>query len=274
MELVPHDPAHGSPRRSRKLTAEVGPDPAEELGCRFIAAAYRTTRALMHCRGQLTPGQSLLETPPDIFERRETIMTGTPLSHLQHLAPPPVIPQDDSSPEDLELISQLHGAAALALGFEPDDPCLHWFRTDMIGEFFPTLEALGTFEYGLIRRGGRSLINRGRIQALDRMIKELGEPSPWERRDWSLLPASFLRVYGALSMDDDRALTVARLENLRARSKESLDLRTELATEGMLAKVKGLTFVDDTKSQREILHYLGSGNGRPTAPLPQLPASG
>lgn len=248
-------------------------DDPEELGRRFLTAAYRTTRALLICREQIGQGQSLAETPSETFERRENISSGSALGpYALELGRLPVFPLQDSSPEEVSKIAIAHGCAAIEVGYAPDDECLHWLHADQIQEFFPSLHALIEFEFEALSKAGRILVRHGRLAAAKALRKALGvDPSPLERKDWSLLPASYLRDIGDLSTEDDRALAIARYESIRARARESLDLRTELSAENALARVKGLTFVDDTKSQRELLLFLGNRNGRPDAPVPSLP---
>lgn len=250
-----------------------GMDDPDDLGRRFLVAAYRTTRALLICREQISVGQSLSETPLETFERRELISPTSALGHLSvEIGRLPVFPGDHTTGEEASKIAIAHGCAAIELGYAPDDPCLHWFHGDQIQEFFPSLHALIELEFELLAKAGRVLVKHGRLAAAARLRKTFGvDPSPLERRDWSMLPAAFLRDFGDLATEDDRALAIARYESIRARARESLDLRTELSAENALARVKGLTFVDDSKSQRELVLLLGNRNGRTDAPVPQLP---
>lgn len=248
-------------------------DDPEEIGRRFLTAAYRTTRALLICREQIGQGQSLAETPQETFERRELIAPTSALGHYSaEIGRLPVFPDEQCTPEEVSKIAVAHGCAAIELGYSPDDECLHWLHADQILEFFPSIHALIEFEFSLLSKAGRILVRHGRLAAAARLRKLIGtDPSPLERKDWALLPAAYLRDIGDLSTEDDRALAIARYESIRARARESLDLRTELSAENALARVKGLTFVDDTKAQRELLLFLGNRNGRPDAPVPHLP---
>jgi hypothetical protein len=245
----------------------------QEIGQQFLVAAYRTTRALLICREQISQGQSLAETPPEVFDRREAIAPKSAFGHLAgEIGRLPIFPTPDSSQEEVTKIAIAHGCAAVELGYAPNDECLHWFHADQIADFFPSLHQLIELEFELLQKAGRMLVRQGRLAAAARLRKAFGvDPSPLERKDWAILPAAFLRDFSDLTTEDDRALAIARYESIRSRARESLDLRTELAAENAIARVKGLTFVDDTKSQRELVLLLGNRNGRTDAPVPQLP---
>jgi len=252
-------------------------DDPDFLGHRFLRAAYRTTRALLICKELLNPGQSLHEAvlsrvDGDVLATRARISSASVFSDISSEAGIlPTAPQDDSSPEEVEKIATSHGYAAIELGYEPEDPCLHWFKADQIQEFFPSTQALIEFEVELIEAAGKSLVRDGRIAAAQRIKNALGTPSVMERKDWTALPASYLRDYSSLPTEDDRALMLARLERIAAKARESLDIRTELSAMNAMARVQGLTFADDTKSQRELVLLLGNRGGRPDAPIPKLP---
>lgn len=293
MEVLPRGSAHRSRDRDEdRLALDLDPteptfigrrlyldeDDPGYLGERFLRAVYRTTRALLLAKELLDPGQSLYESV--IVRVDENLLAiEKKISHSSALAAIadeaghlPTAPKDDSSPEDVEKIATSHGYAALQLGYEINDPCLHWLHKDLIQEFFPSLQQLLAFEFDLIQAVGIVTVRDGRMAGMLWLNRMLGEVSHLERKDWSGLANAYLRDFSTASTEDDRLLMVARLEDIASRARGALDTRTELAAANALAKVQGLAFIDDTKSQREMVLLLGNRQERQDVPLPKLPS--
>lgn len=223
-------------------------------GFRFVATAYRTTRALLQCRRLLPIGSLIREAMEQgSLTRTVPIDPSSPLplptftSDLQGI---PTVPSAGTAPDQLATLAKVHSFTAIFLGVDPADPCLHWFNPDLFNEFFPDLVQ---FEAQLLAFVGRGLLRGGRVVAMERMCKVFGgDPSPYERRDWSMLPSVYLRDFASTSQEDDRTVMVAQLESIAARAKDALDLRTELAARRAIAAVQGLTFQDTEKQNREL----------------------
>ncbi len=84
----------------------------------------------------------------------------------------------------------------------------------------------------------------------------------------SALGYAHAREVTASGTDDDRAVAVARYEDLISRAKQALDLRVELAASRALSTVQGLTAGDADKSQRELILLLGQRNHSHGSPHP------
>ena len=239
----------------------IDQDPDRE-GKRFLAAAYRTTRAILQCKRLLPLGKSLQEALAHDGRVFTNIQSMDPTSALGALSDlrEAVLPTDGS---DLENLSVMHGFAALHLGYGPEDPCLHWFHKDLIGYFMPDVHQLVMFEDMLLRKVQKPLAQGGKHLALKRMEKILGPASPYERRDWAGLPMSRLRDLAASTTEDDRALMIARLERIAAQAEDALDVRAALSALRQVAAVQGLLFMDNDKQRRQLLELLSSSQQAP-----------
>lgn len=231
-------------------------------GMRFLAAAYRTTRAILMSRFCLVEGQTLnesfYENTKNIFESTAAFSRNSILDILNKPQGTPALPRKDSSPTEIEDISIMHGYVAMRLGYSPGDPCLHWFDRALISEWMPSAEQLLRYEAELVTDAGEVLVSKGRIGAMCRLSDILGKPSAPERSDWAALPMAYVRDLAVTTTEDDRALMVARLEDLAQKAQNNLDLKTELTALRTLATIQGLTFFDDNKSEREMLHFFKS----------------
>lgn len=195
-----------------------------------------------------------------LFDRVQRLDATSALGALSDLQVPTLMPEDGRrlSADEVQDMATLHGYAALQVGFDPEDPCLHWFQAELIEEFLPTPQALLLFEDRLLRRVGRALVQGGRQRAMDALERLLGPVSLHERRDWSALPIGRLRDMQGTQTEDDRALMVARLEELALRATDALDVRAALSILRQIAAVQGLTFQDQDKKQKELLLLLSA----------------
>lgn len=252
-------------------------DPAAYQGQRFLATAYRTTRAILSCKRLLFPGRSIGES---IDERLEGDLLSLPApieptSMLGAVADEagalPTIPTPALDDEAIQRLATVHGFAALQCGMAPDDECLHWFQAPHLATYFPSQEALLAFENALLVRIGKRMISKGKQATLALMTKVFGPPSHWERRDWLSLPLAYVRDFSSESIEDDRTLMEARLESITNRARQALDLRTELAASRELSAIKGLRFQDDEAKQRQYAILLAQSVPK-SLDLAQLPA--
>lgn len=246
-------------RRIRRSAVDTDDDP-EVVGRRFLATAYRTTRAILSCRRLLVVGRSLQEAIDDdrtILQRRLQVDPTSILGAMDNSQVP-------TAPDDrhVEGVAGLHLYAAIQLGIDPNEPCLHWFLAEHILEFFPSEDALIRFEAEMLSTVGKAMLSGGRTAAATRMEGIFGKPSAYERRDWAALPMAYVRDYASVNSEDDRTLMVARLEKVMSRARLALDLRTELAALRQIATVQGLTFLDTDKAQKELLLLLSQPHER------------
>ena len=242
------------------------PDPEDPdyQGLRFLAAAYRTTRLLLLTRRLLNPGQSLNEAVQELVSA-DLLDIQAPFDPTTVMAPIgtlvgsiPTLPHKESEPKERQAIATAHAAAAVKLGYDPDDPVLAWMQPETFERCFPDTRELLVFDAEIVAAAGEQMVARGRAAASALLMCALGKPSTIERKDWASLPMSYLRDFSATSTDDDRTLMVARLEDIASRAKNSLDIRTELMALRMVATVQGLSFADESKGQRELLLLLGN----------------
>lgn len=252
------------------------PDLPTFLGDRFVATAYRTTRAILLCRHLLDLGGTFQEAPLDTPSRVVPVDPASTLAALtDHLKGLPTLPADHLTQDQVRALAIAHGYVAVQLGLEPDDPVLHWFEPDHFREFFPTYTQMMAFEAQMLRSSGRVLVRQGREAAFRRMERIFGDPSVYERKDWAALAQGYLREFAANTTADDRNLMVARLENIASRARKSLDLRLEAQCSRAVASILGLTFLDDDKKKKELFMLLAKPPERDSnkALLPDLPTT-
>lgn len=253
------------------------PDLPTFLGDRFVATAYRTTRALLICRHLLDHGSSFQELPADTVTRVVPIdPTSVLRGAAELLAGLPTLPQDYSSPSEIERLATVHGFVAVQLGLDPQDPILHWFEPERFQEFFPEWGHMMTFEAHLLKNVGRTLVHHGRERAFRRLERVFGEASVYERKDWAALPSCYLQEFASNSTEIDRKLMVARLEGIASRARKAMDNRLEAQCARAIASVQGLTFLDDDKKKKELYMLLNKPPERSEAnatlpPLPERP---
>lgn len=226
----------------------------EQISQRFLAACYRTTRAILLCRHLLPTGQAIgLAIETEEIHRATSI---DPASVLRDVEPwlrgLPAVPPTSITPEDAERLANAHGYVAVRLGYDPEDPCLFWLEPKHFLEFFPSTEELRIFEDSFLRVIAKTLIRRGAIAAMERMEKVLGKPSLYERRDWVALQRAYLRDFVSTNTEDDRQLMIMRLEKMFIDAEEALDVKARASILRTLAAVQGLTFQDAEKSSREL----------------------
>ena len=247
------------------------PESPTFVGERFLALAYRTTRAILIARHLLPAGSAFQELPWDTTGRVVPIDPSTPLRDAgAFLNGRPTLPDVRSSPDEIVALAKGHCLVALLLGADPDDPALHWFQEDHFEEFYPTFFEMLAYEAALLKNVGRVLVNRGRTYAFKRLERVFGEPSVFERRDWAALPVNYLREFASNSTEEDRMLMVARLESIADRARRSLDVRLEAQCARALASILGLTFQDDEKKKKELFMLLNKAPERDEA-LAHLP---
>lgn len=205
----------------------------------------------------LPPGKGLYEAVEerlegDILTARDKIRERSSLEAVRVEAGSlPTAFTDELDEDETERLAGVFQYAALQAGYEPDDPCLHWFRDDLIEEFWPSLTALMNFEAELLEAAGKVAIADGRAKAFLEMQKKLGRPSHAERKDWTALPMAYVRDFQGMSTEDDRTLMVARLEDIVTRAVDALDLGKALAGLRSIAQIQGLTFQDEERSNRQ-----------------------
>lgn len=205
----------------------------------------------------LPPGRGLYETVEervegDILLAREKLRERSALEAVRVEAGAlPSTFTDELDEEERSALAGVFQYAALQAGYDPGDPCLHWFKDDLIEEFWPSMTALINFESELLELSGKVAIADGRAKAFLEMQKKLGRPSHAERKDWTSLPMAYVRDFQGMSTDDDRTLMVARLEDVVTRSMDALDLGKALAGLRAIAQIQGLTFQDDERSNRQ-----------------------
>lgn len=238
---------------------------------RFLGAVYRTTRAILQCKHLLPLGKSLQEAVSHdnrIFSNPQSIDPTSALGALSehHEA---VLVHEGSN---LKALSLMHGFAALQVGYEVDDPCLHWFQESLIGEFLPDQNQLLEFENEILRKTEVAVESGGRGRGLRRLESLLGRASPYERRDWAGLPMSRLRDLVSSNSEDDRALMIARLERLARQAEEALDVRGALSALRQISAVQGLLFLDNDKKRRQLIELLSTSPTQiRSAELAELP---
>lgn len=240
---------HQTPPPRSTRSPRLDPDDPDYLAQRFLGLCYRTTRAILAQRQLLVCGQSLYEAnnqrAPTIFESKLPL----PLTHPLN--------SPDTDP------ALLHGYTALEIGFDPNDPVLHWLETPLFEEFFPEPQALLDFEASFIPIIGRALVNGGRHRALQRVQNFVGPLSSIERRDFLSLPYAYLRELAETTSLEERTLAVARLERVAHRAKIALDPRVELAALRQISTLQGLNFQDPDKGHREMILLLAKPNNPP-----------
>ena len=212
---------------------------------------------MLIAKALIAPGRGIYEAVDehvegDLLTHRAPIRDDSSLEAIRLEAGSlPTVPSDDLTDDECEQLATTHLYAALQAGYDPADPCLHWFRPDMIEEFFPSTEQLLRFESSILKTCGDLMVKRTRALAYEQLCKELGDPSLAERKDWTALPMSYVRDFEAMSTEDDRALMVARLEEAIRQSLDQLDLGKALQGMRHLAQVQSLMFQDTERSQRE-----------------------
>jgi hypothetical protein len=190
----------------------------------------------------------------DVLSQRASIHQDTALGAIAgDSGELPSLVCDGLQADEVTAFATQHLYAAIQAGYDPNDECLHWFHPDHIEEFLPNLEQLLNLEYGLLQRAGKRLVSKGRIVAIRSLQRELGLPSAHERRDWGALPAAYVRDFLETTTDDDRSLTVARLELIARKAQNEMDLKTELNAVKLIAQIKGLMFNDlDGRNQKAL----------------------
>lgn len=285
MEPRPASPPQRRPRDPERGAAGLTgprepliPDPEDPgfLGEQFLRIVYRTTRALLACKGLLQPGQSIheatIEQSQDVLRVWNVVHGSSVLAALAPQGSLPTVPVQEMTEEEIARLAACHMAAADQLGLA-DLPACRWLQNDTFLELFPTAEAILEFEDRVVERAGKRLLRRGRLAAGAWLAKVLGRPSLAERKDWSVLPMSAVRASSqSFGTEDDRLLMVARLERMLQQAQGSLDLRLELAAMRELAKVQGLTFLDDTANQRALLQLYAARKGDEHARIPDIRA--
>lgn len=231
---------------------------------RFARASYRTTRLILLSKGLLNPGEALQEAVGDVLTQSKALRPEGSLAAIAAEAGSlPTIPTEDLTEEEIKNVASVHIYAAIQIGYEPNDECLHWLRPGLIEEFFPKADGLIAFESSLLERAGKRLIEKGRSSALRYLKTTLGDPNPIERKDWSALPMAYVRTFLESTTEDDRTLIVARLELLAVRARESMDTKTELAAVKAIAQIKGLLFNDaDGRNMRALAMLFGQATPR------------
>lgn len=215
-------------------------------------------------RGLVRVGRSLSEEiEASAHSKAHPLLTarafaqGSPLDFGEAVPPLPCL-AEGLQPDQLEHLSVLYKTVLEEIGYERSDLALHWFRSDLIGEFLPTVDELLCFEHELLEHAGTEVVNGTRFEAYKKVCEVLGAPSRHERRDWTALPVAFVRDFEALSMDDDRALMVSRLERIAREAADALDIGKALQAQNALARVQSLTFQDDTRGQKMLAQIFGS----------------
>ena len=128
------------------------PESPTFVGERFLALAYRTTRAILIARHLLPAGSAFQELPWDTTGRVVPIDPSTPLRDAgAFLNGRPTLPDVRSSPDEIVALAKGHCLVALLLGADPDDPALHWFQEDHFEEFYPTFFEMLAYEAALLK---------------------------------------------------------------------------------------------------------------------------
>lgn len=255
---------------------EVVPNPQDEdfLWKRFLGLAYRTTRAILRGRQVVGEGQPLASAAilaRDITRATFPIDPSDPVVGVAgaFYGPNlPAYPLPTDPPAAVTAIAGLHGAAAIELGIDPEDPVLFWFDEDQIAEHLPHLTALLDFEHQMLTYSSRKLV-LGKLKAKDAVEQVLGRLHTAERVDYQRLSFSPLVEASDASLEEERALMVARLENVARRARQSLDIRTELATYRSISQILGLTFQDADQTQRHMRELFSLPPPSDDAPAPR-----
>lgn len=235
------------------------PNPRDEdyLWKRFVGLSYRTTRAILRARSVIGEGQQLATAATmtqDILRATFPLDPADPVVGTAGLfygqdTPAYALPTD--GPATIAQIAGLHGAVAIELGIDPEDPVLFWFDQDRLLETQLTLTGLVDFESELLTYSSKKLVI-GRLKARDAIEKVLGRLHIAERVDYQRLSFAPLVEASDAAIEEERALMVARLESVARRARQSLDIRTELATYRSIAQILGLTFQDTDQTQRHM----------------------
>lgn len=240
----------------------IVPDPTEPdfLWRRFVALAYRTTRAILRSRSILGEGQSLARATL-LVERGELLSQAFPIptgdavvgaAAAFYGANTPTGPQATDPPEVTARIAGMHGTVAIELGIDPEDPVLFWFDPKNIVEAFPPLSDLLEYEHELLTWTGQKLEVSKKSAATAFETAAGGRLHRSERIDFMRLAFSDVAEMAEIPQEEERALMVARLEGVIRRAKQSLDIRTELAACRTIAQIQGLTFQDVDQTQRHM----------------------
>lgn len=261
-------------KNTKRPPPEIIPDPGQPdfLWRRFVSVAYRTTRVLLRARSLLGEGQTLAAAG---LYARDMLHASFPLDPADPIAGTasafygnrtPVAPTPPTDAADIPAVAGLHGAVAIELGVDPEDPVLFWFDEDQILDHFPTMTMLVDFEMRMVSWAGDKLLSGSRTAARQAITDTFGVLSVGEQADFVRLAYASLADYTATSADEDRALMVARLERVARRAKESMDIRTELAAYRTIAQIQGLTFQDVDQTQKHMRELF-------SLPPPAEPAS-
>lgn len=251
-------------RELERLDMVLDPDDPDLQAHRFIRCVYRTSRALLICRNLLVPGTSLTrasaETQDSLFWVQAPVSPSSVLSHLAPALGGPIgtLPHPDSDHHELQVLANAHFAAAVRIGYSPEDPILRWFSASCLAEAMPSAAALLELDNNIVVLGGSLLVLEGKGRTLQWLVDVLGPVSAAERADWLGIPVDYVRDFLSMTTDDERALMVSRLESLLHQARMALDTRTELMALRLLASVQGLTFADEGRSQRELLQLLSA----------------
>lgn len=237
----------------------------DELYPFIVRAAWRLTRGLGYAKGRLQPDTFLSEmdsgewdqpTPGTVSERGPRS-----LEHALIVRPVPVLPPEpppewrdgDKDPSfydpgaDDALMLYLESMTTLSkrLGMESR-------REGRLGvgplldpvicrAAWPSPREVVAFESVMVDEAVQALLEHGHFGARRRMMEDHGLSEP-EVASMLLLARRAMRsMRNGTDGDGDKATMVARLEDLAARCRASLDLRAELMVYKTLSVVQGLT---------------------------------
>lgn len=138
---------------------------------------------------------------------------------------------------------------------------------DTIRMAFPTKAELMAFERVIVQRVLEESIKSGTSNAIQWIKNELGLTDAE-----AIALHRMARVYAGKMVgnnaDEDLRIMVLKLENIAARARDALDLRTELLTLKQLAIVQGITRIENGDIDTEIATFIrkwdkeGTTNGR------------
>lgn len=236
----------------------------EQLFPFIVKAAWRLTRGLQLVRGRMQPDQFLNELPGEEWGNANIGLTAGAnasleralVAHPMSLLPPQPPPEwlngekeaayydpvgDVALMEHLSLLARIANKLGIEHTKEGRYGLLPLLDPSMTRMAWPTPREIMAYESVIADEAVQSVLADGHFGAL-RHLREKHGLDQWEAGTLLMLARRAMRGMRMNSdSDGDKAMMVARLEDLAARCRESLDLRAELMTYKALAVVQGIT---------------------------------
>ena len=236
----------------------------------IVKAAWRLTRGLEMVRGRMQPDTFLNELPIEEWETPapglapggqnsiERALVNTQLSLLPPAPDPSWLngdkdasyydpSQDAALMDHLGLLARIANKLGIELTKEGRYGLMPLLDPAMVRQAWPTPRELMAYENLILDEAVQAVLENGHFGAL-RHLREKHGFDQWEASSMLLLARRGMRgMRNGADSDGDKSMMVARLEDLAARCRTSLDLRAELMTYKALAIVQGITKTQGTE---------------------------